>query len=105
MAAPSLDYARLFAKTCRRHGNRGCGFPPYNLLADITTLEISYRRPGCSPPLRALRQRAGTRHLQHEQWSVAIYGDCAILVEKIGTLPRYQAPPGRCLITSGSNKH
>jgi 2-aminoadipate transaminase len=105
MAAPSLDYARLFAKDLPSGPQPWDGFPPYNFVGGHNNPDEIPIEDLVVSSARALRQEG--RELATYNMNSGPLGYTGLrefLVEKMAHYRGIQASPGEVLITSGSNQ-
>ena len=105
MAAPSLDYARLFAKDLPAGTQPWGGFPPYNFVGGHNNPDEIPIEDLIASSARALRQEG--RELATYNMNSGPLGYTGLrefLVEKMAHYRGIQASPGEVLITSGSNQ-
>ena len=105
MAAPSLDYARLFAKDLPSGPQPWDGFPPYNFVGGHNNPDEIPIEDLVVSSARALRQEG--RELATYNMNSGPLGYTGLrefLVEKMAHYRGIQASPSEVLITSGSNQ-
>ena len=104
MAAPSLDYAKLFAKDLPTGTQPWGGFPPYNFIGGHNNPDEIPIEDLVVSSARALRQEGldlATYNLN--SGPLGYTGLREFLVEKMAHYRGIQASPEEVLITSGSN--
>jgi len=105
MAAPSLDYARLFAKGLPAGTQPWGGFPPYNFIGGHNNPDEIPIDDLIESSARALRQEGRELATYNMNSGPLGYtGLRAFLVEKMAHYRGIQASPSEVLITSGSNQ-
>lgn len=105
MAAPSLDYAKLFAKDLPAGTPPWGGFPPYNFIGGHNNPDEIPIDDLVESSTRALRQEGrGLATYNMDSGPLGYTGLREFLVEKMAHYRGIQASPGEVLITSGSNQ-
>jgi 2-aminoadipate transaminase len=104
MAAPSLDYATLFAKGLPAGAQRWEGFPRYNFVGGHNNPDEIPIEDLITSAARALRQEGRSLATYNMNSGPLGYtGLREFLVEKMAHYRGIQAAPEEVLITSGSN--
>src|SRR5919198_584897 len=105
MAAPSLDYARLFAKALPAGTQPWGGFPPYNFVGGHNNPDEIPIEDLIAASARALRQEGRALATYNmNSGPLGYMGLREFLVEKMAHYRGIQASPEQVLITSGSNQ-
>ena len=104
MAAPSLDYTKLFAKGLPAGVAPWGGFPPYNFVGGHNDPDEIPIEDLVESSARVLRQEGrGLATYNMNSGPLGYTGLREFLVEKMAHYRGIQASPGEVLITSGSN--